>query len=286
MAELVLRARLKIVWGNPCGFESHPGHIMPKQRLPEKEFSWTPQLAYVIGLLVTDGNLSKDGRHITMRSTDVQLLKTFKKCLYISDKICYTPDRSTDGYNRKRAYRVQSSMVQFYRWLLRIGLFSAKTYTIGAIAIPDEYFRDFLRGHLDGDGSVIGYIDRYNTYKNPKYVYTRIWLKFISASETHAHWLQSQILGLFGLEGHLWEDKKIRPGKTTTMWSLKFGKKESMALLNCMYYTSDLPCLNRKRKKVEKLLHKEETYWAKHLPSRSAGRPRVRYEVATIPDTI
>lgn len=252
---------------------------MAKQRLPEKEFLWTPQLSYVVGLLVTDGNLSKDGRHITMRSTDVQLLKTFKECLNISTAIRYTPDHQNDGYKRKRAYRVQPSMAQFYRWLLTIGLFPAKTYTIGAIAVPGEYFRDFLRGHLDGDGSVVGYTDRYNTYKNPKYVYTRIWLKFISASATHIQWLRSRILQLTRISGHLWEDKSMRPGKTANMWSLKFGKEESMALLSWMYYDTNLPCLQRKRKKVEKLLRKEQhTQQLMTLPNHHQGRPRIRYE--------
>ncbi|HEA84411.1 MAG TPA: hypothetical protein ENI04_00280 [Candidatus Wildermuthbacteria bacterium] len=220
-----------------------------------------------------------------MRSTDVQLLETFKKCLNIFTAIRHTPDLRTDGYKRKRAYRVQSSMVQFYRWLLKIGLFPAKTYTIGAIAIPDEYFKDFLRGHLDGDGSVMGYTDHYNTYKNPKYVYTRIWLKFISASNTHIHWLQSRILELLKVEGHLWEDIKVRPGKTTSMWSLKFGKEESLALLNWMYYDPNLPCLHRKRRKVEELLRKEQLYWSKNSPSRSVGRPRVHYEIIPTLDT-
>jgi len=56
---------------------------MSKSKLPDKNFEWTPKLAYVVGLLVTDGNLSKDGRHITMRSSDRQLLDTFKDCLNI-----------------------------------------------------------------------------------------------------------------------------------------------------------------------------------------------------------
>lgn len=252
---------------------------MAKQKLPKKEFPWTPQLAYVVGLLATDGNLSKDGRHITMRSTDVQLLKTFKECLNISSATRYTPNYNNDGYTRKRAYRVQVSMVQFYNWLLGIGLFPAKTYTIGAIAVPDEYFRDFLRGHLDGDGSVMGYTDRYNTYKNPKYVYTRIWLKFISASAIHIKWLRSKISKLMGISGHLWEDKSIRPGKNANMWSLKFGKEESMALLNWMYYDINLPCLERKRKKAEKLLLKEQNIQQLiDVVNRRQGRPRVHYE--------
>ncbi|MDO8577255.1 MAG: LAGLIDADG family homing endonuclease [Candidatus Wildermuthbacteria bacterium] len=246
---------------------------MPAQRLPDKDFDWTPSLAYVLGLLATDGCLSKDGRHIIMRSSDIQLLDTFKKCLNISSKITET---FNNGFAKKPSYRIQPSMVQFYRWLLRIGLFPAKTYTIGAIAVPDEYFRDFLRGHLDGDGSIMGYTDSYNAYKNPKYVYTRIWLKFISASAKHIKWLQSRILQTTGRAGHILEDKSTRPSKTTNMWILKFGKEDSINLLNWIYYDTNLPCLQRKRKKAEELLQKERVYWAKTLPSHSAGRPRVR----------
>jgi len=60
---------------------------MPRHKLPPKNFKWSAELAYLIGLLATDGNLSKDGRHITMRSSDLQLLITFKKCLHLTNKI-------------------------------------------------------------------------------------------------------------------------------------------------------------------------------------------------------
>jgi len=47
-----------------------------------------------------------------------------------------------------------------------IGITPAKSHTINQIIIPEEFFRDFLRGHLDGDGSITVYMDKYNTYKN------------------------------------------------------------------------------------------------------------------------
>lgn len=248
-------------------------------KLPDKDFEWTPSLAWIVGLLVTDGCLSNNGKTIILRSSDIQLLRTAKRELNLSNKISTTYN---NGWATRPAYRIQFGGVQFYRWLTRIGLFPAKTYTIGAIAIPDEYFRDFLRGHLDGDGSVSGYTDRYNTYKNPKYIYTRIWLRFISASGAHIKWLRSRIVELTEIKGHLWESKKIQPGRTTTMWDLKFGKRESMALLNWMYYDTNLPCLQRKRKKAERLLYKEQLYQSKNLPTRSVGRPRIRYETNPI----
>jgi len=226
-------------------------NFMPRHKLPDKDFKWTPELAYVIGLLTTDGNLSKNGRNITMRSSDTQLLKTFKKCLDLTTKI--TQSRN-DGWAKKPCYRIQFSNVQFYRWLLKIGLFPAKTYTIGKIKIPDKYFQDFLRGHLDGDGSVWTYKDYYNTYKNPKYIYTRLYTRFISASKIHIEWIKENIRRLLPINGRLYQRNPRRPDQTTSMWEVKFAKKESIKLLSWLYYHSDVPCLKRKRKIAEKFI--------------------------------
>lgn len=196
--------------------------FMPKAKLPDKDFEWTPRLAYVIGLLTTDGNLSKDGRHITMRSSDVQLLKTFNNCLDFPYRIVRSKN---DGWAKKPCYRIQFSNVQFYRWLLRIGLFPAKTYTIGSLKIPNKYFPDFLRGHLDGDGCIITYKDYWNTFKNSKYIYTRLWVKFISASKSHIKWLRETISKLLSIKGHVSQGKIYRSYQTIGMWTLKFAKK-------------------------------------------------------------
>jgi len=198
---------------------------MPKPKLPNRNFKWTPKLAYIIGLLTTDGNLSKDGRHITMRSSEIQLLKTFNDCLdKILDKSYKIARSKNDSLAKKPCYRVQFSNVQFYRWLLKIGLFPAKTYTIGKLKIVDRYFKDFLRGHLDGDGSIITYKDFYNTYKNPKYIYTRLWVNFISASGIHIKWLRKKIFNLLSINGHL-SQGKIYNKQTVGIWKLKFAKK-------------------------------------------------------------
>lgn len=224
---------------------------MPKAKLPNINFKWSPQLAYAIGLLTTDGNLSRDGRHITMRSSDTQLLKTFNRCLDRSDKIAQSKN---DGWATKPSYRIQFSDVQFYRWLLKIGLFPAKTYTIGELDIPDKYFKDFLRGHLDGDGDIVTYTDYYNTYKNPEYIYKRIYARFRSASQKHMEWLRKNTFNCLSVKGHFLEEKPKRANQTTSMWILRFAKKESLKLLSQLYYSPTVPCLIRKRKIAEKFI--------------------------------
>ena len=210
------------------------------RRFISRTFRWTPELAYVVGLLVTDGNLSKDGRHIIMRSSDIDLLQTFKKCLSLNNKIGQTRN------NEILSYRVQFGNVQFYDWLVGIGLFPAKTYTLGEIKVPEEFFRDFLRGHLDGDGSIRVYVDQYNTYRGRNYVNNRVFTRFISASPTHIIWLKEKIKELAGITGALFQNN-IPNEKRVAIWVIQFARKESVKLLRWIYYQKDLPCLNRKK---------------------------------------
>ena len=222
-----------------------------KKRLPDKDFIWTPALAYAVGLIVTDGNLSSDGRHIIMRSSEKQLLETYKHCLQLKSIKIGTSYSS--GHTNKPSYRVQHGDVRLYRWLEKIGITAHKTHTIGAIAVPDEMFLDFLRGHLDGDGSITTYTDRWNTFKNPNYVYERLWLRFLSASEAHMLWLQKRIEKVVSTKGHL--NKRVpRDSRHVPMYSLKFGKKDSMMLLKHLYPNKRVPCLKRKRKIAEPFL--------------------------------
>jgi intein/homing endonuclease len=224
---------------------------MPKQKLPDKDFEWSPELAYAIGLLTTDGNLSKDGRHIDFTSKDKVLVELFRECLHLDNKI---GRKNSGSCHKKKYHRIQFGNVVFYRWLQRLGLTSNKSKSIGILKIPNEYFADFLRGYLDGDGSVNSYTDYWNTFKNPKYVYIRLWTRFYSASRKHILWLRKKIIELTGIKGHLWEGKPSRPDQTVSEWVLKLGKKDSIKLLSWIYYRPNIPCLLRKRKIAEKFI--------------------------------
>lgn len=202
-------------------------------------FDWTPNLAYVIGLLATDGCLSPDGRHIIFTSKDIEQIGNVRLILRLHNKIGFTRNPQSE------AYRLTFGDVQMYDWLVGIGLTSNKSLTIGPLKIPDEYFMDFLRGHLDGDGSITTYTDSYNTYIDPKYVYERIWLRFISASQSHVIWLKDRISAITGINGRLHKTKPNHVGNP--MYILKFAKKNSLALLSKIYYSEALPCLTRKK---------------------------------------
>ena len=196
-------------------------------------------------MISTDGNLSKDKRHITLTSTDNQLLKTFRECLNLKNKICTNPPGS---YSKSKCYKVTFSNVAFYNWLVSIGLEKNKTFKLSSIRIPDRYLPDFLRGHLDGDGSVICYIDKHNKYKHKTYTYKRLYVVFRSGSLLHMRWIRQNIIRILGINGSLNGWKNRNKKDTKTLWSLRFCKRESLILLKYLYYNSQAPCLLRKRK--------------------------------------
>ncbi len=197
----------------------------PRQR----EITWTAELAYAVGLIATDGCLSPDGRHIDFTSNDRDLIETFERCLGITNRIV----EKRSGYTRKlSSYRIQFGNVTLYEWLVKIGLMPNKSKQLGDLAIPDEFFFHFLRGHLDGDGSIRKYLDP--TY--PKSL--RLYTTFRSASLPHLVWIKTKIEKLLGISGFL----ETQPN----VYRLTFSKYNSITLLNEIYPAADVPCLGRK----------------------------------------
>lgn len=220
---------------------------MSRPHGPASRRIWRPELAYAIGVLVTDGNLSSDGRHICFVSTEVDMLRTLAQILEATNRICLSKGQHGNAFRLTLGDRL------FYDWLLGLGIPPRKSLRIGAVDVPDEVFRDFLRGHLDGDGSITSYVDRSNTRLNPKYIYQRLYVRFLSASLAHVEWLQQRIHTCLGLEGYITTDA-MKPGGTVPLRRLAFAKKESIALLRWIYYAAGFPCLKRKRALAEPFL--------------------------------
>lgn len=198
---------------------------------------WTPEFAYAVGLLATDGCLSKDGRHIIFVSKDKCLVQTFKKSLGLENKI---GTRSNGLTSEKKYFHVQFSNAKLHRYLYKIGLTPNKSKSIEEVKISNKYFFDFLRGHFDGDGSCFSYWDK--RWPNSFMFYTY----FISASLSHLKWLKARINKLVNINGSI--DKSART------WQLQYAKHDSQVLWKKMYYKKNTPCLLRKYRKIENIL--------------------------------
>ncbi len=203
------------------------------------KIKWSAGFAYALGLIASDGNLSSDGRHITLVSTDKDQLETFCRVLGVGHKIT-SHTAQDETYKRKSSFRVQIGDVLFYAFLQKIGFTPNKSRTIGAIGIPRKYFFDFLRGSFDGDGCSYSYWDK--RWKSSFMFY----VVFCSASEKHTTWIRTEISERLGINGHI--------SRTGVMHQLRYAKSDSAQLLKRLYPTRDVPCLRRKRLKIEATL--------------------------------
>lgn len=200
---------------------------------------WSSRFAYAIGLLTADGCLLNDGRHIDFTSKDLDQVEKFKECLRLKVKIGIKHSGVGNQY-----YRVQFGDVLFYRFLEEIGLSSAKSKTISAVFVPDQYFPDFLRGYFDGDGTTYSFYDSLF----PKSY--RFYLSFASASPAFVYWLRKRMDEKVGVKGHICHYTQ-RKGYL----QLKYAKKEAVAICHYMYYSRIAPFLKRKFLKVQRSLN-------------------------------
>ncbi len=201
------------------------------------KIEWSADFAYAIGLIVSDGSLSKDARHVVFVSKDLDQITNFCKALQIS----YIPKsyrNGTGGY----AYRIQIGDVAFHAFLMGIGLTPNKSLTIGSVSVPDEYFAHYLRGYFDGDGYS-------NSYFDPRWKSSfMFYIGFVCASRAHIDWLQEKIGGHTGCLGHV-----SMTTRSNGCYQLRYSKGEALSLALFMYEHRQNMYLDRKYLKIKRV---------------------------------
>jgi len=196
--------------------------------------SWTPALAYAVGLAATDGCLVNTGRHVAFVSSDRDLMESFLACI------------GRKGLNFRKdgdAYRAQLGDVELYQWLSETGLTQRKSLTLGTVEVPAELFLDLVRGLFDGDGSISHYVHRPVQRKYPRYLYRRLTVRFHSASPEHLRWLQKKLAEVLSIKGAVVQQSKDR---AHNMYALQYTKYASISLLTKLYEDQESPRLRRK----------------------------------------
>ncbi|OGQ04866.1 MAG: hypothetical protein A3F82_10190 [Deltaproteobacteria bacterium RIFCSPLOWO2_12_FULL_44_12] len=127
---------------------------MPIQKLVDEKFfdSWSPESAYILGLLMSDGTLTTNPRgsqYVEFLSTDRELVDLIRSLLNSNHKISLK--RRSPSEPGKPAYRIQIGNKYMLSRLSKMGL-SRKS---AMPRIPKRYYRDFIRGFFDGDGCVM-----------------------------------------------------------------------------------------------------------------------------------
>ena len=209
------------------------------KRVKHIETKWSELLAYVVGIITSDGNLSSDGRHINITSKDLEMVQNVKDILHLTNMFSR---KARGGSTEKEYYVLQFGSKNFYAFLLSIGLTPAKSKTIRKVLVPDAFFSDFLRGCFDGDGNI------YES-KHPESKHMQLRLTLASASESFLIWMLKSIRRIHKINGG-WITKVDK--KSTCL--LRFGKNDSIQIFRAMYANSRRYALQRKVAVVEKYL--------------------------------
>ena len=115
----------------------------------------------------------------------------------------------------------------------KIGVTPNKSLTITELNVPDNYFADFLRGEIDGDGCLQNYKAKFRC-------------SIASGSKIFLEWLFAKLKDLVKVNGG-W----IKRGKN--VYELEFAINDSIKIAEFIYY-ADRPKLTRKYRVVEKYL--------------------------------
>ena len=115
---------------------------------------WTPEMAWVLGLIFTDGNFQNTpglGSRISIHSMDLEMLEKIRGLLRSSRAITRKPQ----SYDKsKLIYRFEFYREEMRKDLAGLGLTERKSLTMQFPNVPDSCKRHFIRGCWDGDGSV------------------------------------------------------------------------------------------------------------------------------------
>lgn len=187
--------------------------------------------AYFLGLMLADGSVVLDKKRspmigLTLVEDDANVLNYFKQILK-SGSSFYVDKRS----NREKACLTLSFRSQkMADDLSKYGIVPNKTYITKKIIIPDKYRLDYLRGFIDGDGSV--YIEKTG----------RFHINICGHTEEVLNQIVDLSYEFLGTERH---DLTLYKGVYRYVWNTSDSKKLARLL-----YDNDKIAIARKREKA------------------------------------
>lgn len=224
-------------------FDTRGGH---NRKLVNENFfkSWSPKMAYILGLIYADGTIedvysSSRAYYTQITSKDKKYLEKIKKSLGSNHNLYIRKPHSSIIQGKiiqsAKHYYLRIGNKIIYADLVKIGLTPRKSLTMRLPKIPKQYLEFFLRGYFDGDGSIVSYIPKRRLSINVSLVFT-------SGSNTFLTQLAETLKRKFK-----YNPKIIYRNKGA--YVLKYSKRQSLQLLSFMYKNlNKAPFLDRKYK--------------------------------------
>lgn len=128
------------------------------ERARNNPLDWSDNLAYLVGLITSDGNLDRVNPRIKFSNTDKELVEQASNVVEDlldvgSNKISETDNSKSDAFGDSIVYSYSFTSRRLYYFLNSVGLRAPKNDNLGVLDVPKKYFTEFLRGEIDGDGS-------------------------------------------------------------------------------------------------------------------------------------
>jgi hypothetical protein len=206
---------------------------------------------YLLGAFITDGTIGQSGFYSILTSVDVDWLEIIAKII--------SPTLLPQSNNNK-VKRLKISNKEITTWFQSHGCLPAKSLTVKLPQIPDEYFRDFLRGCIDGDGCIT-----YGNYKTvskygKEYYYPTHNCYLCSSSFVFLEKITEKLVAL-GLKASLSEIKKVKSildGREiipkNPHYRISFGGQTCYDLLNYAYYPGHKLAMPRKNLLAQEII--------------------------------
>lgn len=186
------------------------------------------RMAYIMGFLAADGNVSKNGNRIQSQLS----LKDKEHLEMIQSEIggCEVYEYESNGY-KSCGWHCCSSQIK--KDLAIYGIIPHKTGTLSIPKVLDkQYWKDFIRGYFDGDGTIC---------KDG----TGFRVTITSANKEILEDINSYF-----------EENGIKPSnlyKDHNNICIRFRSQASIDIYNLLYYNNCL-CLKRKKEKYIELM--------------------------------
>ncbi len=126
--------------------------------------SWSPEMAWVLGVIATDGCLRapgtdrRTGRRVqgflAITQKEPELLRKVTSLMGSTATIRCRPAHCYGGVMAGRLHYVHIHDQRLFDALLRLGITPRKSRTLAFPDVPAPFLRHFIRGCWDGDGSI------------------------------------------------------------------------------------------------------------------------------------
>lgn len=173
---------------------------------------WSHELAYFLGWMASDGNISEENNTFRITSTDIEHLESLFSLFSYGWKTSIREWKTKEHSHYLPAGTISIAREDIMNKLIDYGIPPNKSLIMKMPYIPSKYMRDFVRGVFEGDGCIT-----YKSNLSPKIV-------FATGSERFAYGLGKAIERQTGLKVHVYVDNK-------NTWTLEYSSITSVKML-------------------------------------------------------